>query len=511
MIIGGSIINIITESLYDRPIVVFREYVQNSIDAFAKMPQYEKEYLVDINVLDSEQPVVGLDGNVPNLKRNVFFKANGCGIPKDDFINRMKDIGKTEKSKVVNLGYKGIGRLSGISYCARLTFVNILDYEKKEYQVYSIDCEKFRTFKNREGTIKEDVFSVMDEIGKEHIAETFAAELGGQYIFDFIQDKREILRKTNTGFLVVMEDVTPVLIQTMDNEHFNEEMSWLLPVKFDNELYSDTKYGTLFTGLGEEVITSSIPAKGYPIVFHREDGELSLKRPISKKSLRKYVCKREFKDLQGNIYAVAVISFSNDKFVIDRTNVFNGIKIYIDNMLLCDENELLSVLKNLNLTLNTQNELLQAVQTIGAMIYIVDKVNLAANARRTFIDITDKEGLDFLQLIRNFITEIYEARYTLSRYRRGVEQYKDNQDKVEMLKEKAISALQELAKSEVALTEEEQEGPVPFELMETSEQKKIVKRLIQNGINGEIKKYLAEATVFEKETAYQDFKTWLTK
>ena len=61
------------------------------------------------------------------------------------------------------------------------------------------------------------------------------------------------------------------------------------------------------------------------------------------------------------------------------------------------------------------------------------------------------------------------------------------------------------------MTEEEQEGPVPFELMETSEQKKIVKRLIQNGINGEIKKYLAEATVFEKETAYQDFKTWLTK
>ena len=77
MIIGGSIINIITESLYDRPIVVFREYVQNSIDAFAKMPQYEKEYLVDINVLDSEQPVVGLDGNVPNLKRNVFFLDNG--------------------------------------------------------------------------------------------------------------------------------------------------------------------------------------------------------------------------------------------------------------------------------------------------------------------------------------------------------------------------------------------------------------------------------------------------
>jgi len=31
--VGAGILNIITESLYDNPIVVFREYVQNSIDS----------------------------------------------------------------------------------------------------------------------------------------------------------------------------------------------------------------------------------------------------------------------------------------------------------------------------------------------------------------------------------------------------------------------------------------------------------------------------------------------
>ena len=31
--VGAGILNIITESLYDNPIVVFREYVQNAIDA----------------------------------------------------------------------------------------------------------------------------------------------------------------------------------------------------------------------------------------------------------------------------------------------------------------------------------------------------------------------------------------------------------------------------------------------------------------------------------------------
>lgn len=34
--VGAGILNIITESLYDNPIVVFREYVQNSMDSILK-------------------------------------------------------------------------------------------------------------------------------------------------------------------------------------------------------------------------------------------------------------------------------------------------------------------------------------------------------------------------------------------------------------------------------------------------------------------------------------------
>ena len=34
--VGAGILNIITESLYDNPIVVFREYVQNSMDSLLK-------------------------------------------------------------------------------------------------------------------------------------------------------------------------------------------------------------------------------------------------------------------------------------------------------------------------------------------------------------------------------------------------------------------------------------------------------------------------------------------
>ena len=34
--VGAGIVEIITESLYDKPIVIFREYVQNSVDSITK-------------------------------------------------------------------------------------------------------------------------------------------------------------------------------------------------------------------------------------------------------------------------------------------------------------------------------------------------------------------------------------------------------------------------------------------------------------------------------------------
>ena len=39
--VGAGIVSIITESLYDNPIVIFREYVQNSVDSIYKTEQKE--------------------------------------------------------------------------------------------------------------------------------------------------------------------------------------------------------------------------------------------------------------------------------------------------------------------------------------------------------------------------------------------------------------------------------------------------------------------------------------
>lgn len=98
--VGSGIINVITESLYDNPIVVFREYVQNSVDSLYKL-----------------RDASGSEIRIYYTGNSLYFADNGNGIIKDLFDAQMGGIANSSKSKSSNLGYKGIGRLSGLPYC----------------------------------------------------------------------------------------------------------------------------------------------------------------------------------------------------------------------------------------------------------------------------------------------------------------------------------------------------------------------------------------------------------
>ena len=124
--VGAGILSIITESLYDNPIVVFREYVQNSVDSIFK-EENQKDYEIQI------------DYNNDNL----YFFDNASGINSQNFLTTMITIGNSSKTKLNNLGYKGIGRLSGVPYCKKLYFLNINDFSKNKIQVYTIDSDQY--------------------------------------------------------------------------------------------------------------------------------------------------------------------------------------------------------------------------------------------------------------------------------------------------------------------------------------------------------------------------------
>lgn len=474
--VGAGILNIITESLYDNPIVVFREYVQNSMDSILK-----------------EESQDHCEIKIWSTNNNLLFLDNGRGIDTEIFHEEMKKIGASTKKKQKNLGYKGIGRLSGVPYCKKLFFVNIYDYSRGKAQLYTIDGAHYEQIKGTEQDANLSFSELMDVIGE------FSENINIEE-YDFISTAfgryNKILEKTNTGFLVVLQDISSVLKNTIDSDDFFTNLQWLLPVDFDSELYhSDFK--ELFNELTTRSSDDIIPVRYCKITYNDDQ----ILRPIKNEMFRDYVCKSNFK------YAVGFHTFKGDKIFIDKSNSFMGIRIYIDNMLLCDENELLQSLDNYGLLEHTLNGQIQSVRGIGAMIYITDKVNISANARRTFIEVTDNDSLEFLKLLAEFVNTIYETRYALSNYASAKAKQEKNAEKIQTLKSTALDSLRKLAKENVELTLDDDEAA--FDKMTVPEQKKIIKKKISNQINQKIKEYLKSIKSFNLETAYKDFFEWL--
>lgn len=474
--VGASILSIITESLYDNPIVVFREYVQNSADSIYRIENYNKK--CEIRILCKGNDLLIID--------------NGKGIEKEKFEAEMVKIGASSKKKQKNLGYKGIGRLSGVPYCESLVFINIYDYQNQCAQTYEIDSKRYNLIKASEEDSILSFSELMTRIGR-----CSEIKINEYEYFEEIKKHEKLFAATNTGFVVILKDIKSVLKNTIEDDCFEDKLKWLLPVDFMSDLYNSQE-GQLFKDL-------TISGNDFtPIKFcHIFYNDVELFRPIKQENFRGYLCKNDFK------YAVGFHTFSGNKIAIDKNNDFSGIRIYIDNMLLCDENELLQSLDHFGLLEHTLNGQLQSVKGIGAVIYITDKVNIVANARRTFIEVTDNSSLEFLKMLAEFVNIIYDTRYALSNYFSAKNKQKMDEQKLFALRQKALVNLRELAKEKIELPSESEENALEFESLSVTEQKRAIKKKIELFYEKDLKQYLKEISKFDFENAYCDFIRWV--
>lgn len=483
--VGASIVEIITESLYDKPIVVFREYVQNSADS--------------LSVAEKDCSASDLAIKIWKEKDSLYFLDNGTGIAPEEFASTMGSIADSAKIRSKSIGYKGIGRLSGLSYCQKLTFVNIVDYEQNRFQTYVIDCRKYTQLR-KNGELNNLQFADLMKL-----ISTLEEYPDVSAITKILTPYSSLFETRNTGFLVVLDSLSPVLNAAINEKSFSENLSWLLPVPFQDELLSpsnDDDTHELFSDLSTVAAFSdefTVPAKAYSISYNGS----SFKRPITRDLLRGYLCKSNLDQ-----YAVCVHTFSNAGIAINNKNAFSGIRMYIDNILLCDESELIPALQQFGMISHTVNETIQTVRGIGAVIYIVDKVNISANARRTFIDVTDEDSFNFLKLIGEFVENVFQARYALSGYYSAKKKEETTKDNLDELRVKAENALIKLARQDIVL----EEDPVPskdFLDLPPVEKRRIIKSKISKDMNTRIKRYIEQITDFNLDTYFEDFITWL--
>ena len=105
--VGGDILRLITAGMYDNPLVVYREYLQNAADSIASRDGHESGSVkIDIDPVEARLTITD----------------DGPGLSGSEAVRRLIPIGNSVKNPAVDRGLRGIGRLSSLAFADEVHF-----------------------------------------------------------------------------------------------------------------------------------------------------------------------------------------------------------------------------------------------------------------------------------------------------------------------------------------------------------------------------------------------------
>ena len=131
--IGKFTLESLTTGMYNDPEIIYREYIQNAVDSF--------DSAISQNLMKADDCRIEII--VDADRQEVSIKDNGIGIGKEFAAKTLLDIGNSSKKHFANRGFRGIGRLGGLSYCDKLSFCTSVQNEPVKTLV-TFDCKKLK-------------------------------------------------------------------------------------------------------------------------------------------------------------------------------------------------------------------------------------------------------------------------------------------------------------------------------------------------------------------------------
>lgn len=104
--IGGDLLRLVTAGMYDNPLVLYREYLQNAADAIATQGEGSGSVNIEIDPLQSR----------------ITILDDGTGLSPVEAGHRLIDVGRSAKNRNVDRGFRGIGRLSALAFAEQVQF-----------------------------------------------------------------------------------------------------------------------------------------------------------------------------------------------------------------------------------------------------------------------------------------------------------------------------------------------------------------------------------------------------
>jgi molecular chaperone HtpG len=394
----------ITSALYDDPLILFREYVQNSIDAY------------NAAVYDDSKNAMGnffVDINVDTKKRIITIQDNGYGIPKENFLERMTGIGDDTKSNIPDqIGFRGIGRLSAFPYCKKLTFLN-KPKDSPSIMQFSWDGTEFKNLLNHKSDT--DLSKAIDKMTKQ--------------LDDILSDKPE-----KHFFKVVIEDYDEELALFIDSAEFRNLLCTMLPLNYNPKFKGQTKIKKTYYNL----MGDTLDKFAFNIIYN---GEKLYKLYSDDNILDSDIIFLEFKykekskDIPRAPIGLLWFTF-NHKIVANKKNPHCGIFVRSKNILMGDNNALVAAIFR-NKTddyITSYRELTQAIQGLFGEL-LINSSDLNDNTRRDWFEV-NAASIELRDIISDFLRRLHTYRYQASKA--------FNSDDFEKYKPKLERALAEL-------------------------------------------------------------------
>jgi len=131
---GMYLLETLTAGMYNNPLTIYREYIQNAVDSIDLVKNQSKRDATSINI------------DLDPIKKNITIRDNGVGISADVAENILSSIGSSNKQGSMPgefRGFRGIGRLGGIAFSNKVIFRTKAEGEKRE-SIQEWDCQRLR-------------------------------------------------------------------------------------------------------------------------------------------------------------------------------------------------------------------------------------------------------------------------------------------------------------------------------------------------------------------------------
>lgn len=153
-VIGIFSLESLTTGMYADPRVIYREYIQNATDAI--------DDAVEAGILPSRE-AGEIHVEVTKRRHSIVISDNGIGLPQAKALSTLYDIGRSSKRYDKKRGFRGIGRLAGLSYCDRLIFTTSAEGEAVA-TVVTWDAKEMRAMLRPDHSTDDDLAAVIEKI-----------------------------------------------------------------------------------------------------------------------------------------------------------------------------------------------------------------------------------------------------------------------------------------------------------------------------------------------------------